>query len=87
MSGRHCIVGDCDQLEPLQISKGARINKFVLQSSHGLYDRIFLYIFLSIQVLVQYGIHPDICNLFKKRIYNNWLLNDDSIANEMRNGD
>ena len=30
LSGRYCIVGDCDQLEPLQISKKARIKEFAL---------------------------------------------------------
>ena len=36
------MVGDRDQLGPLQISKGARINEFALQSSHSLYDRLLL---------------------------------------------
>ena len=87
LGGRHCMVGDRDQLEPLQISKGARINEFALQSSHSLYDRLLLHIFPSTQLSVQYRMHPDICNLFNKRIYNNRLENDDSIANRTRDGD
>ena len=80
-------VGDCNQLKPLPISKGAQINEFALQISHSLYDQLFLHKFPFTQLLVQYCMHPDICNLVNKRIYNNRLQNDDYIADQMRNGD
>lgn len=74
------MVGDCDLLRPLQISKRAQIRKFILQSSYSLYEKLF-HNFPSIQLLVQYFIHPDICSWVNKRIYNNWLQNGDSIPN------
>lgn len=32
------MIRDCDQLRPLQISKGAQVNKFILQFFHSLYN-------------------------------------------------
>ena len=78
------MVRNYDQLGLLQISKRAQINKFTLQSSYSLCNQLFLYKLLSTQFLIQYCIHPNICSLINKRIYNNWLQNDDFIANRMR---
>lgn len=69
---------DRNQLGPLQISKGARINEFGLQSSHGLYDRILLHKFPSTQLSV---LLPRICILVNQRIYINRLVNDESTRN------
>ena len=79
--------GDRDQLGLLQNSKGARINEFALQTSHSLYDRLLFHKFLSTQLLVQYRMHLDICSLVNKHIYNNRLQNDDSIVEQIRDGD
>ena len=74
------IIGDRDQLELLEISKGAQIIEFALQISHCLYNQLLLHKFLSTQILVQYRMHPNICSLVNKRIYNNWLQNNDFSA-------
>lgn len=78
-------VGDRNQLEPVQLSKGARINEFGLHSSHSLYDRLLYHRFPSTQLLVQYRIHPHICGLVNERIYKNRLVNDESTQNRARN--
>lgn len=81
------MVGDHDQLGPLQISKRAQINEFGLQSSHSLYDRLLLHRFPSTQLSVQYRMHPHICGLVNERIYINRLVNDESTQNLARDDD
>ena len=48
---------------------------------------VFLHKFPFTQLSVQYCMHRDICSLVNKRIYNNRLQNNDSIADRTRNGD
>ena len=78
------MVGDRNQLGPLQLSKGANFNEFGLQSSHSLYDRLFLYKFPASPLFVQYQMDPDICNLVNKRIYRGQLLNNQTTQNRIR---
>lgn len=81
------IVEDRNQLRPLQLSKRANINEFGLQSSYSLYDRLFLYNFLFTQLSVQYRMHPDICSLVNKPIYQGQLVNNQFVQNRTRDTD